>query len=80
MNRSAELLWARLARYVGNIGAVIRTIAVGTPVALECASGYVDNGNTSVLVSIGEISFVGFDIDGDFSNPTKMSSSSIQIK
>ena len=66
MNWSAELLRTRLSRCVGDIGAVIGGIAVGTPIALEGTGGHVDNRHPSIAITIGEIGFIGFDIDGNF--------------
>ena len=66
MDWSAELLRSWLPRCVGDIGAVIRGIAVGTPIALEGTGGHVDNRDAFIAITIGEIGFIGVDVYGDF--------------
>ena len=72
MNWAAELLRSRLARNICYVSRIVRSIAISTPVTLKRASSYVDNRYTLVLITISEIGFVGFNVNGDFSNATIM--------
>ena len=55
----------------GDIGAVVRCVAVRAPVAAVLAGVGVEHGDPAVAVAVGDIDLVGLDVDGHVGRPAE---------
>ena len=56
-----------LIRIVENPG-IVRSVPIGSPIALECASGDIKNSDALIAIAVCNVCLVGCRVDGNFGN------------